>query len=356
MSYSSTNELAPGTKLKDVAELVTLMRYRYTGALKSEEVGRISCFTWFEEKDYQSWTGVELGIYDHESKVTVETRTPVARSYFDLEHQNKTIGLIRKHFGGTFTTDEGSGRYLRPSSSPPVPAASGCHLAFQRFGLNLITAHVYYMRRDFKGPKPNGPSGIYVLDVTNPWLISNNFLLPFLVAIIEDYWKSTYVALLRYSYKKESVLRAGRLTAEQLAAVSDEKTTVEQVFAETLSFQRVSVSCKHFLALDPKLDFAGVLKKPYRRRKVPLYESLEEMTELRHDVIHRAQLSPRVTDEYLIGLVHDLEVAIVRCYRHLTKTYGWVYDKGWAAGCLAPSQPNTAEPIAAGDAPQAARS
>ena len=138
MSYSSTNELAPGTKFKDVAELVTLMRYRYTGALKSEEVGLISCFSWFEEKDYQSWTGVELGIYEDESKVTVETSTPVARSYFDLEHQNKTIRLIRKHFGGTFTTDEGSGRYLRPSSRPPVPAASGCHLAFQRFGSNLI--------------------------------------------------------------------------------------------------------------------------------------------------------------------------------------------------------------------------
>ena len=356
MSYSSTNELAPGTKFRDVAELAMLLGYCYTGGLKSEEVGRISCFNWFEEKDYHSWSGVELGIYKHESKVTVETSTPVARSYFDLEHQNKTIRLMRKHFGGTFTTDEGTGRYLRPSSGPPIPAASGCHLAFQRFGSNLITGHVYYTRRDFKGPKPKGPSGIYVIDKTNPWLISNNLLLPFLVAIMEDYWKSTYVALLRYSDKKESVLRAGRITSEQLAAVSEGKTTVEQVFAETLSFQRVSVSCKHFLALDPKLDFAGVLKKPYRRRKVPLYESLEEMTELRHDVIHRAQLSPRVTDEYLTGLVNDLEVAIIRCYRHLTKTYGWVYDKGWGAGRLAPSQPNTAEPSAAGDAPQVARS
>lgn len=352
MSYSSTNELAQGTKLKDVLEFASLLGYRYDGILKSDEVGPISCFDWFEEKDYCSWSGVELGIYEHDSTVTVETRTPIARSYFDLEHQNKTIRLFRKHFGGTFTTDEGKGRYLRPGSGPPTPAASGCHLAFQRFGSNLITGHVYYMRRNFTGPKPQAPSGIYVIDKTNPWLISNNLLLPFVVAIIEDYWKSTYVALLRYSAKKDTILRAGRLTPEQLAAVSEQRTTVEQAFAETLSFQRVSTVCKHFAALDPKLDFAGALRKPYRRRRIPLYDSLEEMTDLRHDVIHRAEISRRVTDAYLIALVHDLEVAIVRCYRQLTKTYGWAYNKWWHAGRLeSAGTTRAAEPSAAGDAP-----
>jgi hypothetical protein len=352
MSYSSTNELAQGAKLKDALEFASLLGYRYDGILKSDEVGPISCLNWFEEKDYCSWSGVELGIYEHGSTVMVETRTTIGRSYFDLEHQNKTIRLFRKHFGGTFTTDGGKGRYLRPSSGPPTPAASGCHLAFQRFGENLITGHVYYMFRNFTGPKPFAPSGIYVINKANPWLISNNLLLPFVVAIVEDYFKSTYVALLRYSDKKEAILRAGRLTPEKLAAVSERTTTVEQAFAETLSFQRVSTTCKHFAALDPKLDFAGALRKPYRRRKVPLYDSLEEMTELRHEVIHRAEISSRVTDDYLVALVNDLEVAIVRCYRLLTKTYGWAYDKWWSAGRLTT---RSAEPDAPGDAAHAAR-
>jgi hypothetical protein len=348
MSYSSTNELAHGAKLKDALEFASLLGYRYDGILKSDEVGPISCLSWFEEKDYCSWCGVELGIYEHKSTVTVETRTPISRSYFDLEHQNKTIRLFRKHFGGTFTTDEGRGRYLRPGSGPPTSIASGCHLAFQRFGSNLITGHAYYMYRNFTGPKPFKLHGIHVINKFNPWQISNNLLLPFLVAIVEDYWKSTYVALLRYSKKKEAILRTGRLTPEQLAAVSEQRTTIEQAFAETLSFQRISTTCKHFAALDSKLDFAGTLRKPYRRRKVSLYDSLEEMTKLRHEIIHRAELSPRVTDDYLVTLVNDLEVAIVRCYRQLTKIYGWAYDKGWYVGRLTTC---SAEPDAPVDAP-----
>lgn len=355
MSYSSESELGPGAKLKDVLEFVSLLGYRYTGKLNSEEVGPISCFHWFDEKDYRSWSGVELGIYQRGSTVTVDTQTSAARSYYDLEHQNRTIRLVRKHFGGTFHTDEGSGRYFHSESDPPAPAASGCHLAFQRFGSNLITGHVYYMRRNFTGPQPRAPSGIYVLDKHNPWIISNNLLLPFIVAIIEDYWKSTYVALLRYSDKKEAVLKAGRLTAEQIAAVSEGATTVEQAFAETLSFQRVTMACKHFLLLDPKLDFAGVLRKPYRQRKKSLCESLEEMTELRHEIIHRAEVSDRVTDDYLVGLIHDLQIAIDRCYRHLTKKYGWVYDQWWHAGKLARAASSAAEPGAPGDAQTAVR-
>jgi hypothetical protein len=333
MSYSSLNKLNTNAKVKDVIEIVELLGYKYTGAMQSEEVGKIRKYSWFDERDYHSWSGVELSICEAEGLINIETRTPIGRSYFDLQHQNLTIRLLKKHFGGSFTTDEGKGRYLNPISGTPTPAASGCHLAFQRFGANLITGHAYFMNRNYKGPKPQS-HGIYLLDKMNPWLISNNLLLPFLVSLFEDYWKSTYIALLSYSKKKENILKSGRISAERLASVSCGQFSIEQAFAETLPFQRISVICTHFNALDSKLNFASVLQKPYRRRKTSLFNSLEKMTKLRHQVIHRAEIEPCVNDAFTKGLFQNLEVAVVKCYQHITKTYGWHYDKWWYTGKL----------------------
>jgi hypothetical protein len=328
MSYSSLSELIAKTNIKDISEFIELLGYTYSGVIHSDEVGELREYFWFDEDDYKSWSGVELSIYKNEGLIFVETRTPIGRSYFDLEQQNKTIRLLRKYFGGSFKTDEGKGRYLQPRTAPPTPVASGCHLAFQRFGSNLMTGHIYFMNRNFKGPQMK-PSGHYMFDKMNPWLISNNLLLPFLVSIFEDYWKSTYIALLRYSRKKESLFKSGRISSDRLAAVSESHTSMEQAFAETLSFQRIGVVCSHLKVLDPNLDFATVLRKPYRRRNTSLFDSLEQMTELRHKVIHRAEINDQVTEDYTKGLFHNLEVSIIKCYQHLTKSHGWFYDKWW---------------------------
>ncbi|MFA4919766.1 MAG: hypothetical protein WC581_11010 [Thermodesulfovibrionales bacterium] len=331
MSYSSLNKLNSNAKVKDIVEIIDLLGYKCTGLLRSGEVGKIRDYFWFDEKDYHSWSGVELSIYEVGGLINIETRTPVGRSYFDLEQQNRTIRLLRKNFGGSFSTDEGKGQYLNLRSGPPTPAASGCHLAFQRFGANLITSHVYFMNRNYKGPK-HPASGINYLDKMNPWLISNNLLLPFLVSLFEDYWKSTYIALLSYSKKKETILKSGRISAERLASVSCGQFSIEHAFAETMPFQRISAICTHFTALDSKLNFCSILQKPYRRRKISLFKSLQEMTELRHQVIHRAEIDSRVNDTFTKGLFHNIEVAVVKCYQHITKTYGWHYDKWWHTG------------------------
>jgi hypothetical protein len=96
--------------------------------------------------------------------------------------------------------------------------------------------------------------------------------------------------------------------------------------------------CKHFKAIDSKFDFAGVLRKPYRRRKMNLFDCLEEMTEWRHEVVHRAEINPRLTENYVVSLLDNLEVAIIRCYRHLTKTYGWHFEQNWFIGKVLPDE------------------
>src|SRR4051812_33405754 len=107
MSYESKNTFAPGTRMNDVLEFITFLGYSRNGTLTSEEYGRFENYFFFEEKDYRSWSGVELSILGGKSSVVVSTRTTVSRSYYDLVHQNFTISSLRKRFGGNFKTDEG---------------------------------------------------------------------------------------------------------------------------------------------------------------------------------------------------------------------------------------------------------
>ena len=333
MSYESENILNSSVRIKDVQNFIELLGYKYQGIWNGEELGKIKSYHWFERKDYKSTYGVELSIYNHDSKLYVTTRTNVSRSYYDLEHQNKTIRLIKKHFGGTFATDEGKGRYLQINGQPPEPATSGCHLAFSSFGSNLIRARQYYDSRKF-GDKKQESSGIYWLDRYNPRLLSNNFILTFLVSIFEDYWKSTYIALLKYTENKESIFKTGRIYPERLVQISNGELTIEEGFAESISFARISNVCNQFKNLDKKLDFAAVLKKPYRRRKKNLFDTLEEMTEIRNLIIHEASSPVMLEDEYIKDSINNLHDSIEKCYKELTRINGWTFEKTWGAGRL----------------------
>ena len=333
MSYESHNILSEDTRINDVIEFIELLGYNYQGIWNTEELGQIRSYFWFERNDYKSWHGVELSIYKFEKCICVKTRTNVSRSYYDLEHQNKTIRLLKKYFGGTFSTDEGKSRYLRPSSGPPEHAAAGCHLAFSSFGSNLIRVRQYFDNRKFGDTKQES-SGIYWLDRTNPRLLSNSFIIIFLVSIFEDYWKSTYIALLKYAENKESILKNGKISTDRLVLISKGELSIEQGFAESLSFARISNVCNYYKLLDKKLDFAGVLRKPYRRRKTNLYDTLEKMTEIRNVIIHEASSPVILEDDYIKDLINVLHDSMDICYKELTNVYSWTYFKTWGVGRL----------------------
>lgn len=337
MSYSSENVLAPGVRVADVVEFVQLLGFKPWGrALVSDEVGRIESFYWHDEVDYRSWGGVELHIYkDRSNHVFVETRSMAGRSYFDLQHQNLTISSLRKTFGGSFRTDMGKGRYMKAEGEPPPAPASGCFLAFSRFGGNLIKANICLQSRVF----PNHPTEVPKHDPMpdyNPRIVANNTLVPFLVAASEDYFKSTWIAITRYSVNKEAVFKNYRLQGNQLLAVANRVRSIEEQIAETLSFQRLSSVCANFKQVDPKLDIYGALRRPYRRRTVSLFESIERMVESRHNLIHRAILDETLTDGRIHELIYDLEAAVERVYRCVTDHYGWFFDKSWGLGRPSP--------------------
>ena len=149
--------------------------------------------------------------------------------------------------------------------------------------------------------------------------------------LVEDYFKSTFVALLRYSPKRETFFKSFRLSGEHLLAIADDTVSVEGATAEILPFQRISAVCRHFDALDPKLDLAGALRKPYHRRAESLFDEIERLVLSRHDFIHRAALDLTLTDERIKDVIYDLEAAVTRCYcRILDITAGFSSGLGFS--------------------------
>lgn len=331
MSYESENLLLDKNE-KQVIEFVELLGYKHSGIWNVDNDGKVRDFYWFDSTDYKSINGVQLSIYHKNKRLIVTTRTNESRSYYDLVHQNKTIRLLKKHFGGIFITDYGKGRYLKPEGRPPEPAASGCHLAFSSFGTNLIRAQQYFQSRKFT--KEQETSDLDFLNRFNPRLISNSLLLPFFVSILEDYWKSTFVALLKYSDNKEAILKSNKISSDRLVQISKGELSVEQGFADSMSFAKISIVCNHFKAVDKRIDFASVLRKPYRKRKKNLFDSLEEMTQTRNIIIHEASYPIILDDDYIKDSLNILHDSIERCYKELTRLGNWTFYKTWGVARL----------------------
>lgn len=222
---------------------------------------------------------------------------------------------------------------MRPSGKPPAPAASGCYLAYSRFGSNLIKVINYLNVAEFKNELNLQTTSPRFLLATSPRTLSNNMAISFFVSIVEDYLKSCFIALLTYSRSSEKFLRSMRLQGDQLTRISKGELSVEAMVAETLSFQKVSIACKHFKAIDDGLDLAGALRKPYRRRKKSLLDSLDDLVKVRHDFVHRAQLDYQHSTDALIGIAYDIAEAMERVDRSITIRHRWpTLERSWVLG------------------------
>lgn len=324
MSYESENVLAPAASLSRVQELISLLGFK-----KAEEEldipGRIASYYWYDETDYRSWSGVSLRIYrEGAGPLKIYMRSSASRSFWDLKHQNITLKLLRDAFGGHFTSDAGRNRVWRAYGPIPKPLTSGCYLARWRFHNGLGRAHIYLMNREFVGKNAKDePSGLWVIDEVNPRLLSNNFLLPYVIAVWEEYFRSTFAAALRYSKEREAALKRARLSHAHLEQVALGAQPIERAIAESFSFQRPSVIAENFRLLDPKLDLGNPLRKPYRRRRVPLYESIAALVEDRNALVHNGRMNMTLFDKPLQTVLKDIEVAVDRCYHFIAAHYGF---------------------------------
>lgn len=314
MSYTSHSELAASTQLNAVLETVTLLGYQKINDGLTVP-NRVQAYMWCDNTHYRSWVGVELDVYKAKGKpIIVTTRSRMGRSHWDLLHQNRTLKFLRDLFGGHFETDAGRNRYWRPEGPPPKPIASGCYLARWRFHVALIKPRIYLHQRGLDQQNTR-TTGISFVDEMNPRLFSNNLVLPYLVAVWEEYFKASFAAMLRYSPQKEGAIKRIKISHEHLEMIASGTLTIEDAIAESLSFQRPSIISTNFSLIDSKMHLASVLRKPYRKRKISLFEAIEARIEDRNQFVHTGEIDLDFSDEALDRTLKDFEVAIDRCYR-----------------------------------------
>lgn len=314
MSYTSRSELPAGTSLKRVLQIVDLLDYR---SLRNEQrIPNMRSFFWYDEQDYRSWSGVELQVYNENGQIAIDTRTTASRSYWDLVHQNKTIKLIRDLFGGHFETDGGRNRYWQPDEPPPLPLVSGCYLARWRFKNALIKSQIYLQARKFEGDiAREKPSGFFFMDEINPRITSNNLLVPFIIAVWEEYYRSTFVAIFKYTDRREQVLKKARLSHYQLEQIASNKKPLEQALSECFSFQRPSMIGENFRLLDSKLDLAAAMRKPFKRRRVTLFDQIEALVDGRNAFVHTGEMDLSLYGREIEKVLTDIVEAVDRCYK-----------------------------------------
>jgi hypothetical protein len=323
MSYTSESKIQSVVKLPQLQGVVELLGYK---KIRDDlnVPGMVGSYFWYDENDYRSWYGVELQIYREKGEITINTRSTVARSYWDLKHQNRTLKTIRDLFGGHFTTDAGRNRYWRPNEPPPSSLCSGCYLARWLFHNALGKARIYLMTRKLEGDiAREAPSGLSFADEMNPRLLSNNLLIPYVIAVWEEYFRSTFTAALKYSNRRESALKKARLSYMQLEQIATKEQPVERAIAECFPFQRPSMIAENFKLLDSKLDIAGVMRKPYKRRKISLFDSIEALVEGRNAFVHAGHMDMELYDKKLTTTLADVVEAVDRAYAAIGKHYGF---------------------------------
>lgn len=322
MGYDCSNVLAKGTKLPDVEEFLKLLGYHRQNK---------GSFYQFIDHDYRHVNGIAASIRKDNDLIVVDTHTWGYRSKAEAEIHNRTIKQLRKRFGGSFTSDQGKGRYLPLEGEDLSPAEAGCARAYSAFGHSVIRVNIYLQSRHFEGPHWQHIGVFEPSDQINPILLSNNFLTTYFVAMIEDYFKSTFVALLRYSERRGAFFKSARIHPEDLLAVSNQQQSIEEAIAKGLNFQNLDRTFEIFRTLDPKLDLAGYLRRPYRRRKQSLYDSLTSMIQRRHDFVHRNLVDTSYKTEEVRYDLANIKVGLARIYKGITKHYGWKYVVTWFA-------------------------
>ena len=313
------------TNGKDVEEFLVVLGYTKLPRDRYTPKGVTALL--YHPNDYKYFVGVYAEKhFDKAEGLIVHTHTSIWRSRYDTDFHNHTVKQLRKRFGGYFESDNGRNKYLTNDYPYIDKAEAGCYQAFgvyfnniQRASYTIDTWMSAKTEMDWSSKK----MGVALIDQMNPLVATVNMAIPLIVSIIEDYFKSSYIALLKYSPQKEAIIRDCRIQGEELILLTKGEITLEDAVARSRSFQDMKRIAQSYRELDKNIDVYGTLKRPYRRRKTSIYDTIESIIVLRHRIIHRAELILGYTPQLLLRDIRTIHVGIERFYRMLISLYGW---------------------------------
>jgi len=137
-----------------------------------------------------------------ETEWALRTRTSAWASTFDQAHQNLTVRTIRAHFRGTFYNDHfGHNRYIKVVPQPSTPASRGVYAVLTRLRGELDKLGHALPEEQIKilatpsGEISDGVGDQRLLALTrrfDPSRVVYNALVPFLVAVVEHFFRASF--------------------------------------------------------------------------------------------------------------------------------------------------------------------
>ena len=331
MGCDCTTYFPRGTKPSDVEEHLLLLGFQR--GKKNPFSGTMgSVFYYYKDDNYRHITGLYAELSrdkDNPAQLLLWTRTTIWRSKFDSDFHNRTIRQLKKRFCGYFVTDFGRNRYFQFDGPVREKAEAGAYRAFSHLYSNIQRARGFIGFANLLDDKIYKIQGVDSMDSYNPRILSANVLVPFLVSAIEEYFRSLYVALLRYSPNRERIIQNARLHGPELAAIDRGELTVPDAVAKWMSFQDLDKISVAYKGINSKYDLHGILKRPYSRLKASFWDILNRLIRQRHALIHQAELDVEYTPDLLRQDIDLVYKALWRVYEELVKMNNWHAVEKW---------------------------
>lgn len=284
-------------------------------------------YFWSEPADFKSTSGVDASIIPLDEKAKeawetkndwgVRTRTSIWASSFDKGHHNQIVRTIRKRFGGTFYNDHfGKNRYIKIEKIESTPASRGIYSLLERLEGELSKlehALPEEMVKSVMSPlgeitDKNDTSGILAITKQqDPSRIIYNALIPFLVSILEHFFRETFEILIKYDSKSRKIIESQnkKVTFQEAIAIEQGDLPLERVVSNWYSFQNVdSIQRAYKEILD--IDVWKILRRRKKvRDKLPnLMEALQNLIGARHGVVHHFSIDYELNKENFLILLN----------------------------------------------------
>lgn len=334
MSLCSSSYISSDIPFKNLLWVIEKLGYIETPVPKDLKYAYKKMFFWYPQKRDLTYVGIELNITHVENdKITIETRTRAGRSSIELRHQNQTLKVIRDFFGGYFETDYGKNRYFDSDDCNPEQTDLEMSIYVQRWIFNnaLIPLKIYADFFESSLHKTGSAGDLYsdkvgvlpFIDVTRPVVVSNNIQLPYLIGAWENYIKNVFLAVFKYGNTENKLLKAEKLSSDDLLKIKNGECTLEECIVNKLSFQRPRTIIANYKMLDSQLDVNSIFLKPFKRRKTSLYTQIDNIIELRNKIVHDGFLDTDLSQKDVMKFMENITEVANRLYQLLGDRYNF---------------------------------
>lgn len=284
MGYDSSIILPKKTKLSELKKFLSILNYH--------EIEK-DYFFYNNNNSEEHFTGVTLTIRKEKSTyLELHVRTTVWTTVADTEYTNLTLIEVSKRFGGYFRTKNGKNKTYKFWDKERRGAEAGCFTVFITFRNNLVKPNVFLQHLEtYEKERPL--TDIWIINDFHPTSIGINITVPFLISVFEEYFRSTFVVLLKWANNKKDIFKSIKINSEDLYDISEGITTVEKLASKYISFQNIISINSAFDKISKDIRFIHLLKSTKPERKY--FVRLQELINFRHRIIHSNLTNPFYT-------------------------------------------------------------